>query len=40
MHTPPGFDPFDKIAYYALKTVLLILFFYGLFEVLRIHLHF
>ena len=36
---PPKLDLFDLIALYAFKVFLLILFFYGLYEVLKTHIH-
>lgn len=35
MHTPPGFDWFDLIEYYAFRIVLLVTFLWTLWQVLR-----
>ena len=35
MHTPPGLDWFDTIAYYAFRVVLLISFLWMLYRLLK-----
>jgi hypothetical protein len=36
---PPKLDVFDLIALYAFKAVILVIFLYGLYELLRAHIH-
>jgi hypothetical protein len=35
VHTPPGFDWFDLIEWYAFKLTLLVSFLYTLYQVLK-----
>jgi hypothetical protein len=38
MYIPSGLDCFDLIAFYAFKSTILIIFFWGLYEMLKKHM--
>jgi hypothetical protein len=38
VYAPPGFEIFEAIKFYAFETAELIIFFYGLYQLLKNHL--